>query len=147
MNTEGLAEKLYNTGAAAAQLASGYRKHRWREASHHSKAGGRAMANFVEQLLKSSSVTPCEKIGGSGGTTPAADSCGKCHCRAATPDLLNQLHTLRSLAHDVKAQADSMRLWTIAVQCAAISETATQAIDHFNAVTTTPSNEPTERVG
>lgn len=98
-----------------------------------------------------SSVTPCEKNGGSGGTTPAADSCrcnGYCPaCATPRPDLLNQLHTLRSLAHDVKAQADSMRLWTIAVQCAAISETATQAIDHFNAVTTKPSNEPPQRVG
>jgi hypothetical protein len=91
-------------------------------------------------IQQSSSVTPCEKIGGSGGTTPAADSCGKCHCRvltnAATPDLLNQRHTLRSLAHDVKAQADSMRLWLSATQCAAISETATLAIDHYNATHT-----------
>ncbi len=50
------------------------------------------------------------------------------------PDILSRLHTLRSLAHDVKAQADTMRLWVIASHCASISERATEAIDHFNAV-------------
>lgn len=69
-----------------------------------------------------STVTPSERNGGSGGTTPAADS-----------SILNDLHTLRSLAHDVKRQADSMRQWSIAVHCANISEVATIAIDHYNA--------------
>jgi hypothetical protein len=76
-------------------------------------------------IQEPSSASPSEKIGGSGGTTTAADS-----------SLLNDLHTLRSLAHDVKSQADSMRLWVIATQCAAISETATLAIDHYNATHT-----------
>ena len=70
-----------------------------------------------------------------------------CHA-SSSPDLLNDLHTLRSLAHLLKAQADGMRLlshslkaqaegmrlWTIAAHCAAVSETCTLAIDHFNAV-------------
>lgn len=78
--------------------------------------------NRTEQLFTPSSESPSERNGGSVGTIPAADS-----------SLLNDLHTLRSLAHDVKRQADSMRLWVIATQCAAISETATLAIDHYNA--------------
>ena len=56
-----------------------------------------------------------------------------CHA-SSSPDLLNDLHTLRSLAHLLKAQADGMRLWTIAAHCASVSETCTLAIDHFNAV-------------
>lgn len=51
----------------------------------------------------------------------------------AVPDLLNNLHTLRSLALDVKKQADSMRLWNIAVHCANCADAATNAINHHNA--------------
>lgn len=50
--------------------------------------------------------------------------------------MLSRLHTLRSLAHDVKAQADAMRLWTIATHCASVSESASLAIDHYNATHT-----------
>ena len=62
-----------------------------------------------------------------------------------SPDLLNDLHTLRSLAHSVKTQADGMRLWTIAAHCASVSETCTLAIDHFNAVHS--AHEQTRSVG
>lgn len=51
----------------------------------------------------------------------------------AAPDLLNQLHTLRSLANQVKAQADFMRQFSIAAHCASVSESASLAIDHYNA--------------
>ena len=55
-------------------------------------------------------------------------------CADPSPDLLNDLHTLRSLAHAVKTQADAQRLWSIAARCATISEDCTLAIEHFNAV-------------
>ena len=47
-------------------------------------------------------------------------------------DLLCRLHTLRSYAGDVKAQADAMHLGSIAATCAAIVESATAAIDLHN---------------
>jgi hypothetical protein len=84
-------------------------------------------SNQPEELFVSSSDTPQERDGGSGGTIPATD-----------PDLLSRLHTLRSLANDVKVLADKQRLLTIASYAAACSEEATRAIDHYNAVT--PSN-------
>ena len=51
-------------------------------------------------------------------------------------EILNQLHTLRSLALDVKRQADGMRLWSIAVQCANCADSASFAIEHYNATHT-----------
>lgn len=45
------------------------------------------------------------------------------------PDLLNDLHTLRSLANAVKEQADKMRQWQIAAIVATISEEATICIE------------------
>lgn len=48
-----------------------------------------------------------------------------------TPDLLNDLHTLRSLANAVKEQADKMRQWQIAAIVATISEEATICIEKF----------------
>ena len=94
-------------------------------------------------VKQTSSDSPSEKISGGVGTT-AADSlfCSACDiggkCKHACkvndrPDLLAQLHTLRSLAQDIKAQADGSRQWFVAVQCVVISETATLAIDHHNA--------------
>jgi len=94
-------------------------------------------------VKQTSSESPSEKIGGGVGTT-AADSLfccacdigGKCKhaCKVnARPDLLSQLHTLRSLSQDIKTQADGSRQWFVAVQCVVISETATLAIDHHNA--------------
>ncbi len=47
-------------------------------------------------------------------------------------DLLSRLHTLRSFAGDVKAQADAIHLGRIAATCAAIVESATAAIDLHN---------------
>jgi hypothetical protein len=49
-------------------------------------------------------------------------------------DLLNQLHTLRSLAGTVKSQAEAMKLWNIAWRIAALAEEATICIEHYNAV-------------
>jgi hypothetical protein len=51
-----------------------------------------------------------------------------------TPDLLAQLHTLRSLAGTVKTQSEAMKLWNIAWRIAAIAEEATICIEHYNAV-------------
>ena len=77
--------------------------------------------NETPELPMETKVTSC----GGGGTIPAA---------SPSPDLLNDLHTLRSLAHAVKTQADAQRLWSIAARCATISEDCTLAIEHFNAV-------------
>ena len=57
-----------------------------------------------------------------------------------TPDLLNDLHTLRSLAHSVKSQADNQRLWGIAAICATISEEATICIEKINGGSLTKQN-------
>jgi bacterioferritin-associated ferredoxin len=46
--------------------------------------------------------------------------------------LLNDLHTLRSLAKDVKAAADREKLLTVATYCATCIEAATQAIEKLN---------------
>jgi hypothetical protein len=51
----------------------------------------------------------------------------------SAPDLLSQLHTLRSLAHDVKRTADAVRAWQIAAIVATVSEEVTIAIDRLNA--------------
>lgn len=63
----------------------------------------------------------------------------------AAPDLLNDLHTLRSLAQSVKVLADGQRLWVIAARCASMAEECSLAIDHFNAVK--PCHEPSIKVG
>jgi hypothetical protein len=47
-------------------------------------------------------------------------------------DILNELHTLRMFALNVKRQADQQQLWGIAVQCAIICDEATRAIEHYN---------------
>ena len=57
------------------------------------------------------------------------------------PDLLNDLHTLRSLANAVKDQADKMRQWQIAAIVATISEEATICISKFSP---TDETQPTE---
>lgn len=49
-----------------------------------------------------------------------------------TRDLYNDLHTLRSLARDVKATADRQKLLTIATYCAACVEATTKAIEKLN---------------
>lgn len=49
-----------------------------------------------------------------------------------SPDLLNDLHTLRALARDVKQTADTLHQWRIATLCAQVAEEATAAIDLFN---------------
>ena len=91
--------------------------------------------NQTEMLIVTSPETKVTSCGG-GGTLPAA---------SPSPDLLNDLHTLRSLAHAVKTQADAQRLWSIAARCATISEDCTLAIEHFNAVN--ESHEQTRSVG
>ena len=55
-----------------------------------------------------------------------------------TPDLLNDLHTLRSLANAVKEQADTQRLWQISAIVATISEEATICIEKFEGTHGTP---------
>ena len=47
-------------------------------------------------------------------------------------DLLSRLHTLRSYALAVKAQAEDQHLFLIAAHCAAVSEEATEAITIYN---------------
>jgi len=60
------------------------------------------------------------------------------------PDVLTALHSLRSLAHHIKATADGMRNWKLAVNMATISEEATAAIERL---TKPEANEPTQRPG
>lgn len=62
-----------------------------------------------------------------------------------TPDPLNRLHTLRSLANAVKQQLDAMKLYSISWRVAAISEQATEAIEHLNAVTPTKDEQQDSR--
>jgi len=52
---------------------------------------------------------------------------------APQPDLLNQLHTLKQLAADVKTQADEMRVWQVAAIVATIYEEAQICIEKINA--------------
>ena len=51
-------------------------------------------------------------------------------------EILNELHTLRMFALNVKRQADQQQLWTVAVQCAIICDAATRAIEAYNERTT-----------
>ena len=75
--------------------------------------------------------------------------CQSCPCEICkpepapepAPDLLNQLHTLRSLALDVKQLADKQHLWRIATISAQVFEEATAAIDLFNAELSEPERE------
>lgn len=59
-------------------------------------------------------------------------------------DLLSRLHTLRSYALAVKAQAEDAHLFLIAAHCAAGADEATEAITIYNQRT---ANEQTKRPG
>lgn len=50
----------------------------------------------------------------------------------SAPDLLNELHTLRIMARDVKRLAETEHHWGIALRCAAAAEEMSAAIDQFN---------------
>lgn len=96
----------------------------------------------------SESSDHCQKCGKPLETHPKSWTCEECRNTDAKPrltapveprpDALSQLHTLRSLANAVKQQLDAMKLYSISWRVAAISEQATETIEHLNAVTPTP---------